>query len=241
MKVVFIGVNSRTAEAATLAVHLRWPEVTPLVAATAAAGLDMVELESPDVVLMHPDFTDMTLGNAIRELRRFTNIPLLVLGFRGDEMEAVTSLELGADDYVRLPCDLTEIMVRIWALLRRAGLTLSPDSDDPLSSGRLSVNPSTYEVFLSKRRLTLTSTEFRLLHLLVKNRGTVVAHQTLERAVWGGRVDSSRLVKKYVQRLRRKLGDNAREPSWIASVHGVGYRFIGPPPEVQFMAGRTSE
>ena len=95
MKVGFIGADSRTAEAATLAVHLRWPDVTPLVATTAATGLEMVELESPDVLLMHPDFTDMTLGNTIQELRRFTNVPLLVLGVEGDEMEVVTSLELG--------------------------------------------------------------------------------------------------------------------------------------------------
>jgi DNA-binding response OmpR family regulator len=188
-----------------------------------------VERESPDVVLLHPDFNDLTLAKAIQELRRFTNVPLLVLGREGDEMEVVTSLELGADDYVRLPCDLTEIMVRIWALLRRVGVRPAHESEGPLSSGRLLINPATYEVFLEERRVTLTSTEFRLLHLLVKNRGTVVAHQTLERALWGEHVDSSRLVKKHVQRLRRKLGDDAREPLWIASVHGVGYRFIGPP------------
>jgi DNA-binding response OmpR family regulator len=150
-------------------------------------------------------------------------------------MEVVTSLELGADDYVRLPCDLTEIMVRIWALLRRAGARPAHESEGPLSSGRLFINPATYEMFLEKQRVALTSTEFRLLHLLVKNRGTVVAHQTLERALWGDQVDSSRLVKKYVQRLRRKLGDDAREPLWIASFHGVGYRFIGPPPREQVM------
>jgi DNA-binding response OmpR family regulator len=106
------------------------------------------------------------------------------------------------------------------------------ESEGPLSSGKLFINPATYEVYLGEERVTLTSTEFRLLHLLVKNRGMVVAHQTLERALWGEDVDSSRLVKKYVQRLRRKLGDDAREPQWIASVHGVGYRFIGPPPGV---------
>ena len=132
-------------------------------------------------------------------------------------MEVVTSLEVGADDYVRLPCDLTEIMVRIWALLRRVGLRTEPETDGPISSGRLVISPCTYEVFMDDRRAVLTSTEFRLLHLLVKNRGTVVAHQTLERAFWGGYMDSSRLVKKYVQRLRRKLGDHAREPVWIAS------------------------
>ena len=229
MKAGFIGADSRTAELVTLAVHLRWPNVEPTVATTAAEGLEMVERESPDVVILRPDFTDKTLSATIQELRRFTNVPMLVLGHQGDEMEVVTSLEVGADDYVRLPCDLTEIMVRVWALLRRVGLRPEPETDGPISSGRLLINPATYEVFMGDRRLILTSTEFRLLHLLVKNRGTVVAHQTLERALWGGHMDSSRLVKKYVQRLRRKLGDHAREPLWIASVHGVGYRFIGPP------------
>jgi DNA-binding response OmpR family regulator len=123
-------------------------------------------------------------------------------------------------------------MVRIGALLRRVGIHPSTDSEGPLSSGRLFINPANYEVFLGDQRISLTSTEFRLLHLLVKNRGTVVAHQTLERALWGEQVDSSRLVKKYVQRLRQKLEDDAREPCWVASVHGVGYRFIGPPPSI---------
>ena len=230
MKAVYIGVAVRTSEIATLAIHLRWPDVTPVIATSAGEGIEAIEQTQPDVVLLHPDFDDLTLSQAIQEIRRFSQVPLLVLGRDGDEMEVVTSLELGADDYVRLPCDLTEIMVRIWALLRRVGIRPAHESEAPLSSGRLFINPATYEVFLSDQRITLTSTEFRLLHLLVKNRGTVVAHQTLERALWGEHVDSSRLVKKYVQRLRQKLTDDAREPSWIASVHGVGYRFIGPPP-----------
>ena len=90
------------------------------------------------------------------------------------------------------------------------------------------INPATYEVFLNDGRITLTSTEFRLLHLLLKNRGMVVARRVLEQSLWGDQVGSYGLVKKYVQRLRLKLGDNARNPIWIASIHGVGYRFIGP-------------
>src|ERR687891_47737 len=186
MKAVFIGGDERTCEVATLAMRLRWPDVSPVIAATAGEGLEAVERESSDVVLLHPDFNDLTLARTIQEMRRFTNVPLLVLGREGDEMEVVTSLELGDDDYVRLPCDLTEIMVRIWALLRRVGARPAHESEGPLSSGRLFINPATYEVFLEKQRVALTSTEFRLLHLLVKNRGTVVAHQTLERALWGG-------------------------------------------------------
>ena len=103
----------------------------------------------------------------------------------------------------------------------------------------LMVNPATYEAFLSGRRLTLTTTEFRMLFLLIKNWGIVVSRQTLERTLWGERVDSYGLVKKYVQRLRQKLGDDAREPFWIANVHGVGYRFIGPTPKTQENAAHS--
>ena len=99
-----------------------------------------------------------------------------------------------------------------------------------MTSGELMVNPATYEAYMGRRRIPLTNTEFRLLYLLVKNWGMVVSRQSLERGLCGEQVDSSGLVKKYVQRLRQKLGDNAREPIWIASVHGVGYRFIGPAP-----------
>ncbi len=133
----------------------------------------------------------------------------------------------GADDYVRLPCDLTELTARVWALLRRSGATVAHEAESPLLSGRLLVNPATYEAFLGPERLALTTTEFRLLHLLVKNWGMVVGRQTLERTLWGEQTDSYGLVKRYIQRLRSKLKDDAREPYWIASVHGVGFGSLG--------------
>jgi two-component system KDP operon response regulator KdpE len=231
MKAVFIGNDTRVFEVASLSLRLRWPDVTVLVANTATDGLALVEQAAADVLLLHPDVTDLSLSQTIQEIRRISAAPLLVLGYLGDEMEVITALETGADDYVRLPCDLTEIMTRVWALLRRADVRPTRAGEGPLSSGRLFINPSTYEALFNGERLALTSTEFRLLHLLVRNRGMVVQHQTLERAIWGEQSESGAgLVKKYVQRLRRKLGDNARMPRWIASVHGVGYRFIGPAP-----------
>lgn len=233
MKVVFIGADARPAQMAALSVRPAQPDVTPLVAPTASDGLEVVAQESPDVVLVHPDFVDMSLPKFIQELRRFSNVPLMVLSSHGDEMEVVTALELGADDYVRFPCDLTEMMARIWALLRRVGNGTSQESETPLLSGRLLINPSTYEVFMGGQRVTLTSTEFRLLYLLAKNRGCVVHRQTMEQALCGDQVDGSGIVKKYVERLRQKLGDDAHEPRWIACIHGVGYRFIGPSSESQ--------
>ena len=228
MNVVFIGADPQTADMARLSLRLRWPDAAPLVATTASDGLEWVERETPDVVLLHPSFSDMSLEEAIQELRQFSNVPLMVLGHQGGETQIATALQLGADDYLRLPCDMTEMMARVWALLRRAGAMVRQEEERPLRSGDLLVNPTTYEVFLGDRRVVLTSTEFRLLHLLMKNRGIVVTHQNLGRTLWGDQADSSGLVKKYVQRVRQKLGDTAREPSWIVSIHGMGYRFVGP-------------
>ena len=134
---------------------MRWPDAVPQVASTALAGLELVERESPDVVLLHPTFSDMSLAEAVQELRRFSNVPLLVLGHQGSETEIVTALEMGADDYVRLPCDMTEMMARVWALLRRVGAIARQEEERPLRSGDLLVNPITYEVFLGDRRLVL--------------------------------------------------------------------------------------
>jgi len=99
-----------------------------------------------------------------------------------------------------------------------------------LTSGQLTVNPATYEAFLGEQRLSLTTTEFRMLHLLMKNWGIAVARRTLAGALREGKGDSYGLVKKCVQHLRHKLGDDAKKPHWVAAVPGIGYRFIGPTP-----------
>ena len=239
MKVVFIGADSQVAEMVGLSIRLRWPGITPLVATTASAGLELVEQESPDVVLLHPPFLDMSLADALHELRWFSNVPLLVLSHQGSGTGIVTAVELGADDYVRLPCELTEIMARVWALLRRVAGKTYHEGERPVRSGELFINPATYEVFLGDRQVMLTSTEFRVLYLLVKNRGIVVSHETLERTLWGEEADSSGMAKRYVHRLRQKLGDTTHEPRWVVSIRGTGYRFVGPTSDPRETAGRV--
>lgn len=231
MKVLFIGADPQIAEQVALSIQLRWLDTVPLVAATAADGLEKVKHASPDVIVLRPDFSDLSLTEAIQSLRRFSSVPLLVLSHQGDAMEVITALDTGADAYIHLPFDFTEMTVRISALIRRAAIGMSREREIPLISGPLFLNPVTQEVYLDRQRLSLTSTEFRLLYLLISNRGLVIPRATLVRTLWGDDIDSTDLVKKYIQRLRRKLGDNALEPRWIVSVHGVGYRFIGPASE----------
>lgn len=231
MKAIFIGLDHRVAEIAALSLRLRWPDFTLLVINTATEGVERIGQTSLDIVLLHPDFTDMSPFGAIERIRRFSSVPLMVLGCDADEVDMISSLDTGADSYVRLPCDSAEIGAIIFALLRRANGEIN-DGNETFLSGQLFINPATYEVFLAGQRVMLSPTEFRLLRLLIRNRGTMVSHQTLERFV--GRDHSSGLVKKYMQRLRRKLGDDARNPRWIATVYGVGYRFIGPSPSTDF-------
>ena len=217
-------------DTATAAVHYRWPDAALLYAVNAQKSLDLIEKEWPNLLVLHPDLQDSNPSQLIKSIRTFSNVPLLVLGKSGEEIEAITSLESGADDYVRLPCDLSELTVRLWALIRRADSTDSFESETPLNSGELMVDPSSHKAFLEGETLNLTSTEFKMLFLLVKNSGMVLSRQTMEGNLWSERRDSHGLVKKYIQRLRLKLRDDARQPSWIMNVHGVGYRFVGPSP-----------
>ncbi|MFH1560078.1 MAG: response regulator transcription factor [Chloroflexota bacterium] len=229
MKILLIGTDLPTSEMAVLSLRLRWPEARAVIATKGAEGVDMVERELPDVVILQPNFTDMSLSEAIEEIRRFSEIPLLVLWRENGEAEAVKALEVGADDYIRSPYGFVELVARVMAVMRRVqrgDLLQSPES--PIVSGSLTINPATYEVHLDGQHISMTPTEFKLLYLLSKNRGAVVHHRLLEQALWGDRVESASLVKKYVQRVRKKLSDNPGHPQWIASVHGTGYRFIGP-------------
>ncbi len=159
LRAAFVGADTRIADLTTFAIHLRWPEVTPIVVTSAAEALDMISRESLGVVVLHPDICDGTPAEFIRDMRGLTHVPLLVLSGQGDETEVVIALEAGADDYVRLPGDLTEIMIRIWALVRRAEHPVSSgEVEGPIHSGPLSLDPTTYEVSLADKWLPWTTT-----------------------------------------------------------------------------------
>ena len=228
MKVLLIGAEPETAEKVNLAARLRWPDAIIHVAAEPDKGLHLVEEHEPDVVMFQSDPGGWPIDRFIQELRAFSDVPLIILEPEGGggQMDEVRALESGADDYILRSAGIIDLVARLVALIRRAKIMEPSPVDSLLSSGSLTLDPATFEVYLNGRSLSLTSTEFRMLHLLLKNRGQVVTHDFLARSLWGDRVDSSPLAKKYVQRLRRKLGDGGKNPQWIANVYGVGYRMV---------------
>ena len=228
MKVLFFSQDSAKVEQLVLALRLRWPDLHPLIASSGDVGLQVIEQEEPELVMLCDDLPDLGLWASIKEIRRFSDIPIIVAIESENEMEVVKALELGADDFIRLPCNLMEVMARVVALVRRVGLTKQRSDEAPIRCGELLINPATYEVYLGSDRLVLTPTEFRLLHLLAKNRHVTLTQDFIQRMIWSDDVQAGETLKKYIQRLRRKLGDDARNPIWIKTVHGVGYRFSSP-------------
>ena len=229
MRVLLIGMDPETEETVLLSLRLRWPDVQPLVTSEAETGLSLLEQESPDMVILQPRSSEMSLSRVIQDIRGFSDVPLVVLAEKGDEKEEIKALELGADDYVRSPFSFGGLLARLVAVHRRCQGTGFPQSlEPPIQYGPLLINPATYEAFMDGRPLALTATEYRLLYLLVRNKGSVVSHGMIAQPIWGDRVDSGPLIKKYIQRLRRKLGDDSQNPQWIANVQGIGYKFIGP-------------
>ncbi len=226
-KAVFIGADPQVAEIVRLAICLRWPDVTPLVATTGTRGMELVKEESPDLVLLRPDFPDKSLTEVIRELREFSDVPLVVLNHQSNELEPVTALEAGADEYIQLPCELSEITFKIWSLMRRTEGRQAGEAGEPLIGGDVKVDPSTHEVYLQDRKVSLTPAEFQLTYLLVKNNGAVVSRAEIEKELAKAGLGTTGSVKQHIMRLRRKFDDDAKDPKWFANVPGVGYRFVG--------------
>ncbi len=229
LNVLCIGLEPDVLEHVRLAMDYRWPG-----AHVETAGADHAEPggvwdAQPDLVIIQrlPDHEEM--ATVISEVRGKTEAPLVAWGCEGDEAEAVKTLEMGADDYIKPTCGLMELMARTVALLRRSR-TRPPANSDLMASGSLRLKPRFKRAFLGNDELKFTPTEFRLLHLLMSRRDSVVTRDLLRDALWEGRSGADSLIKKYVQRVRQKLQDDPREPKWIASVSTVGYRFVGPPP-----------
>ena len=246
MRVLLVGTEPEVAEKVNLAARLRWPDATVQVAAELDHGLQAAEEQAPDVVIYESNPESRPADGFILGLRAFSDVPLIVLGpeLPEGELDEVRALESGADDYIPRSTGIVCLVARLVAAIRRGRRTDPSANGQPLSTGSLTLDPATYEVFLNDRSLSLTSTEFRLLHLLLSNRGQVVTHEFLSQSLWGDRVESSSLVKKYVQRLRRKLGDDPNNPRWIANVYGVGYRVLisraEEPQEAGMLVGSAS-
>ena len=229
MKVLVIEDDPGIIEVVTLCFQLRWSGAAVLSASSGSKGIELVETGSPDVIILDIGLPDMDGYQVLKEVRRFSDTPVIMLTVRSEDTDIARGLELGADDYITKPFSHIELIARVQAVMRRAQGTGMSDDERPFSSGKLSVDFNRNEVLISGNPVKLTSTERKLLYQLIRNEGRILSHESLLTKVWGDNyVDARDLLRVHIQHLRQKLEDNAESPAIIVTEHGIGYKFIRP-------------
>jgi two-component system KDP operon response regulator KdpE len=216
-------------ESVRLGFTLQWRDVEVLGAGEAEAALDIIEREHADIVLLDVGLPGIDGYEVLRQIRAFSDVPVVMLTARDDAMDKVKGLELGADDYVTKPFNHLELMARVNAVLRRMEMPAPTSRVASFKSGDLEIDFAKHEARLAGTRLDLTPTEYKLLYHLARNAGHVLEHGTLLAKVWGREyVDEVDYIRVYIRRLRDKLGDDPDHPRYIRTERGLGYRFIAP-------------
>lgn len=179
----------------------------------------------PDLILLDLQLPDLSGTEVCRRLRanaQTAGIPIIMITAKGEEVDRVVGLEVGADDYVVKPFSVRELMLRIRAVLRRSAAETAPTSS-ATQFGELQVDPEAHRVWVGEDEVVLTALEFKLLETLLAARGRVQTRERLLMVVWNMPSDlSTRTVDTHVKRLRQKLGSAGR---YIETVRGIGYRF----------------
>jgi two-component system, OmpR family, KDP operon response regulator KdpE len=231
MRILVVDDEPDVVESVRLGFTLQWREIDVVGAATGESALDSVEHERPDIVLLDIGLPDIDGFEVLRQIRAFSDVPVVMLTAHDDSMDKVKGLELGADDYVTKPFNHLELMARVKAVLRRLDMPAPASRAPSFRSGDLEVDFGRQEARLKGKRLDLTPTEYKLLYHLVRNAGHVLQHGTLLAKVWGrDYVDEVDYIRVYIRRLRDKLGDDPENPRYIRTERGLGYRFVTAEP-----------
>jgi len=205
--------------------NLRFEGYQTIAAGDGRRGLALALSEAPDLILLDVMMPGMSGWDLCRELRRRgLDTPVIMLTARGEEVDRVLGLELGADDYVTKPFSLRELMARIRAVLRRPG---PRQKFEAFAFGDVRVHLRARQAFKGGREVRLTRKEFDLLRYLVEHPGEVVTRDRLLDEVWGyEQYPTTRTVDTHIPRLRQKFEDDPERPSHILTAHGQGYRFV---------------
>ena len=188
------------------------------------AGLELFHDWKPDLVITDLSMPEMSGIEVCREIRKISEIPIIVLSVKGEERTKVEALDAGADDYITKPFGMNELLARVRATLRRA-----PDEKKEemlLEIGDFSVNLARHQAFVRGEEVHLTPKEFELLTYLIKNHDKVLTHRTLLGAIWGGNyTEQIEYLRVFLGNLRKKIEPNPSKPQYIITEPWIGYRF----------------
>ncbi len=226
MKVLVVDDEPDVIEVVNLCFGLRWPDADVTAAGDGEQVLKAIEQNPPDLILLDINLPGMDGFQTCQEVRRISDVPIVMLSARDGEVDKVRGLEMGADDYITKPFSHLELLARVRAVLRRYQ-SQSPALGEVFESGDLVVDYASRQVSVQGQHVRLTPTEYSLLFHLTRNAGRVLPHHTLLAKVWGREyTDEIDYLKVYIRRLRQKLEGGTQTIGQIISERGVGYKFV---------------
>ncbi len=189
-------------------------------------ALELAKRNEYDIILLDIMLPEMSGFEVCRHIREFSNVPIIMLTAKNDDMDKILGLEYGADDYLTKPFNILELKARIKAILRRNKRQESKENDKTIEIGSLKIDTESRRVFVDDAEANLTAKEFDLLELLMKNPNKVYSRDELLNLVWGYDYPGDvRTVDVHIRRLREKVEMNPSEPKYIHTKWGVGYFF----------------
>lgn len=227
MKTLIVEDAEEVIETMTLLLRIRWPDCCILATQQGEAALRLLDTESPDLVILDLGLPDRPGLDVLREMREFSDTPIIVITANQGEVEMVKGLELGADDYILKPFSHTAFLARVKATLRRTHMPQLRRDEGLLTLPGVVVDFAERRLlFETGQEVFLTRTEWNLLYHLGRNRGRVMPYSLLAEKVWGSQFVTQSSMKAAIYRLRQKLDDDGKVPRYIRSHPGVGYSLI---------------
>jgi DNA-binding response OmpR family regulator len=212
-----------------------------LTAMDGESALTAAEMNDPDLIILDLMLPRLDGFEVCRRLREFSTVPIIILTAKGEEVDKVKGLELGADDYLTKPFGVPELLARIKAVLRRTRVAPAQKLEPTFTLATFSVNFAQRRVAANGKDVKLSPTEYKLLYELVTNAGRVVLHQDLLARVWGREYrDETEYLRVYIRYLRQKIEEDPSNPRLILTEPGVGYRFASPPEPIPASAPATA-
>ena len=198
-------------------------------AETSNAGMQLLTTHCPELVILDLGLPDRDGIDLTREIRGFSDVPILVVSARGKEEDKVLALDAGADDYLTKPFGVQELLARLRVALRHAERSRGEPAMQTFDAGPIHIDLTRREVTVDGRDVHLTPTEYKLLVLLAKNAGKVLTHRQILKDVWGpAYVSHPHYVRVHMAELRKKVEEDPARPRWIVTEPGVGYRTCDP-------------
>jgi two-component system, OmpR family, response regulator RegX3 len=222
-------VEDEAALADSVAYHLSREGYAVLTASDGERALELFRAEGPSIVVLDLMLPRLSGLDVCRAIRAESQVPIVILTAKDSEADKVAGLELGADDYVTKPFSMRELVSRVRAHLRRAGMSVPQpaSSDGRLAGGPVQLDPERHEVMVRGEAAPMTPKEFELLELFLTRKGRLLTREYLIDEVWGpDYVGDTKTLDVHVKRLRQKIEEDRHRPRHLLTVRGLGYKFV---------------